>query len=148
MRRIVVLLGSVGLAFACASCTQPLQSDRTVRLVGPAGENVRVAVEIADEDQERVRGLMFRSSLPEGYGMLFVVPREQVLSFWMKDTAMPLDVLFFRVDGMFIGSRSMEPCAADPCPSYVSQQPAQYALEVPGGFALREGIGQGWRIEL
>lgn len=89
---------------------------------------------------------MGRTSLPDKTGMLFVFDTEQPLSFWMKDTLIPLDVLFFRADGTFVSGETMVPCQADPCPVYVSAEPSGLALEVPAGFAAVHSIGGGWSL--
>jgi hypothetical protein len=114
--------------------------------VAPNEEPITLSVEIADEPQERSRGLMERKSLPENHGMLFLFPEEQELSFWMKNTLIPLDILFFDHRGVFVSSHSMEPCRGDPCPLYGSDAPASMALEVPQGSLDEHGVGSGWRI--
>lgn len=78
---------------------------------------------------------MGRTSMSPGImGMLFVFDTAQERSFWMKNTLMPLDILFFAANGTFVSWQRMDPCKADPCPSYYSNGSAQYALEVPAGF--------------
>ncbi len=114
------------------------------KLQGPSGETVSITVEIADDDAERSRGLMGRTSLPKGEGMLFVFEENLPLNFWMKNTLLPLDILFFDVKGAFISRTTMTPCAADPCPLYPSRIPAAFALEVQAKDSLLQGVGKGW----
>jgi uncharacterized membrane protein (UPF0127 family) len=116
-----------------------------VRLVSPAGEIFSLPVEIADEPGKWSRGLMFRDSLVGG--MLFVFPDEEPRSFWMKNTRIPLDILYFDADGNLDSVRSMRPCKKDPCPMYRSAGPARFALEVNAGVAEEHGVGVGWRLE-
>ncbi len=71
---------------------------QTIEIVTKKGVHV-FAVELAENDEERARGLMFRTELPEGRGMLFDFQREQDTSFWMKNTPLPLDIIFIRSDG-------------------------------------------------
>ena len=78
--------------------------------------------------------------------MLFIFEKPQILSFWMKSTVIPLDILFFDEGGKLVSTATMEPCAADPCQTYPSAAEAQYALEVPAGFSEQHGIGEGWRV--
>lgn len=107
-----------------------------------------VTVEIADEPAERERGLMHRTELPEDMGMLFIFEREQPLAFWMKNTLIPLDILYFDAGGQWVSSVTMEPCIKDPCRTYPAEGPAQYALEVNKGYVLAHGIGEGWTLNL
>lgn len=90
---------------------------------------------------------MFRESLPEGQGMLFVFDQPMPLAFWMKNTLIPLDILYFDAGGELVSALTMEPCTADPCPSYPSGESAKFALEVSAGFNQQHGVGEGWRME-
>lgn len=120
-----------------------------VTLVSPDGERRVLHVELARTPAERERGLMGRKKLPEDAGMLFVFPAPQPLFFWMKDTLIPLDVVYFDAEGRFVSAAAMEPCPpASPCPSYASTHAALYALEVKGGSAAQWGVGEGWKLEV
>jgi hypothetical protein len=103
--------------------------------------------EIAATPEARALGLMFRRHLNEDYGMLFVFPVEEIQSFWMKNTLIPLDMIFINGEQLIVDLvHSAQPCAADPCPSYVSACPARYVLEVAGGLARRLNLQVGDRI--
>jgi uncharacterized protein len=121
---------------------------RTVTIDASGGEEVEVRVEIADTDPERQRGLMGRTALPEDQGMLFVFGGEQELSFWMKNTLIPLSIAFFDAGGDLVARLDMEPCPADPCPVYDPGESYRVALEVNQGFFAEIGLDPGWRIEL
>ena len=105
----------------------------------------RFQVEIADDDQERARGLMFRDRLEPGHGMLFIHEREEPQAYWMKNTRIPLDILYF--DGrrrLVAQQRNVPPCSAgDRCPAYPSHRPARYVLELTAGEAARLGLEEG-----
>jgi uncharacterized membrane protein (UPF0127 family) len=105
-------------------------------------------VEIADEPQEQAQGLMGRTELASDSGMLFIFAEPRVLSFWMKNTLIPLDILFFDAQGGFVAAKSMAPCERDPCMTYSSGKRAKYALEVNEGFLGEEGIGAGWELRM
>jgi len=118
-------------------------------LVGPcrAGESwVEVAgqryyVEIADDDEERARGLMFRDELGTGEGMFFIWRRPAPRAFWMRNTRIPLDIVYIGADLKIVGwSLNTPPCRTRRCPSYPSGAPAQYVLEVNAGEMERLGV--------
>lgn len=90
-------------------------------------------VALADDPAGRARGLMGVVDLGGLRGMLFVFPADGRAAFWMKDTALALDVAFFAADGSLVDLLEMTPCPADPCPVYEPGGPYRYALEVPAG---------------
>jgi uncharacterized membrane protein (UPF0127 family) len=104
------------------------------------GGVIPIHAELARTDAERSQGLMNRPSLPDGEGMLFVFEREQILSFWMKNTLIPLSIAFIRTDGRIIEIRDMR--ALD-ITTVRSARSARYALEVPQGWFARMGIETG-----
>ena len=109
------------------------------------GQTVKLQVEIADNDAERQRGLMGRTALGEDRGMLFVFDSEQTLSFWMKDTLIPLSVAYLDSEGRIIDIQDMQPLDET---SHPSAEPAQYALEVNQGFYEEHGVKVGDRVDL
>lgn len=129
---IVVIAWSLS---ACAGARQPW-----VEL-----GNQRYAIEIADDDAERARGLMFRDALPTGHGMLFIHDAEEPQAYWMKNTKIALDILYFD-DGrkLVAQQRDVPPCSlGDGCPSYPSDAPARYVLELNAGEAARLQLKDG-----
>jgi len=86
---------------------------------------------------------MNRPSLGENEGMLFVFPDSQKRSFWMKNTQIPLDMLFISENYEITDMTTMQPCTADPCPVYTSKAPARFVLEVNAGYAERYNITLG-----
>lgn len=119
----------------------------TLTIVSSMGERVPVGVEIADTDAERQTGLMGRSTLAEAAGMLFVFEGEQALSFWMRDTLIPLSIAYIDAQGRIVDIQDMQPLDDVP-PHYVSAEPAQYALEVNQGFFEEWGVTVGDTVEL
>ena len=106
-------------------------------------------VELALTQREHGVGLMQRTELPEGRGMLFIYQEAEILSFWMKDTKIPLSVGFFDKNRRLLEIQHMQVSQEAEPPLYVSGHPAQYALEVPLGWFERHGISPGasfqWR---
>lgn len=120
-----------------------------IQLIAPDGTVHRqMMVEVADDPAERGQGLMYRNVLAQGSGMLFIFDQQEDLSFWMKNTHIPLDILFFADDGSFVSRTSMDPCLADPCTTYPSGGPALYALEVNRGEQLAGEVGEGWKMRI
>ena len=112
-----------------------------------AGEAVEVRVAVAKSKWSRYIGLRWRETLPEDRGMLFVFGKERELSFTMADTVIPLSIAFIDSNGRIVDIQDMEPLDDDP-PSYVSAEPAQYALEVNQGFYAERGVEVGDRVEI
>ena len=100
----------------------------------------RVTVEVAATPSARRRGLMHRESLPDDRGMLFIFPEERVLTFWMKDTHIPLSIAFAREDGTIVRIADLEPHSERPVSS---RSPARYALEMNRGWFARNGVFEG-----
>ena len=113
--------------------------EATIRVGG-----IPVSVEIADDPETRSQGLMHRDSLPENHGMLFVYPQEQILSFWMRNTKIPLDIAFIDGNGSILEVQQMEPHDEA---SHQSSQPAMYALELRLGWFADHAVGPGDKVE-
>jgi uncharacterized membrane protein (UPF0127 family) len=110
----------------------------------------RYVVEIADTDAERARGLMFRDEMPAGNGMLFVHDREEPQAYWMKNTHIPLDILYFDTGRRLVSQqRDVPPCSlGDACPAYPSVAPARYVLELNAGQAQSLGLEDGAQLTI
>jgi uncharacterized membrane protein (UPF0127 family) len=104
------------------------------------GSAAEILAEIARSDEQRSRGLMGRKSLADGEGMLFVFETDRILSFWMKNTLIPLSIAFIAHDGRILEIQDME---AQSTRSVQSARSARYALEVPQGWFARSRIGPG-----
>lgn len=107
----------------------------------------RIAVEIADTPQERQQGLMGRTLLFDGQGMLFVFDTPDYYSFWMRNVNFPLDIIFISANSTIIGIREADPCFSENCLLYVPAQPALYVLEVPQGYSAAHDITEGMTVE-
>jgi len=116
------------------------------RVVTPSGDEIRV--EVVADFESRQRGLMFRESLDEDAGMLFVFESEMMLGFWMKNTLIPLDILYIDNDRRIVDIQTMQPCEADPCPSYPTSTPARFALEINAGKAEDLGLKIGDELHI
>jgi uncharacterized protein len=127
----------------------PTGSDATpltkITFVNKDGEEIDLFVEVVDTPEERGRGLMFRQSMPENQGMLFVFEQEGQYSFYMRDTPLPLSIAFIEGEGDIIEIEDMQPLTED---LHSPDEPYLYAVEVNQGWFARNGItaGAGVRI--
>jgi len=104
-------------------------------------DKITFNLEIAQTSEEMQKGLMNRESLPANQGMLFIFTDMQPRGFWMKNTLIPLDMIFLDNNLTVVEvKKNVQPCEADPCPVYNSV-PAQYVLEVNAGLAEKNSIG-------
>lgn len=101
-------------------------------------------VEIADTPDERQMGLMHRESMPANQGMLFVWPEEGSRNFWMKNTLIPLDMIWINTNREIVDIKAAEPCKVEDCPTYPGGGPAQFVLELNQGV-FRGQVGD--RVE-
>ena len=111
-------------------------------------DEIKVNVEVADTSEKRATGLMFREVLDEESGMLFVFQWQDYYSFWMKNTLIPLDMIWISEDMEIVDIQQTEPCKENPCSSYKPNAPGKYVLEVNQGFASRNNIEIGDKIVL
>lgn len=101
----------------------------------------RIEVEFAENDDERMQGLMYRRSMDEGKGMLFIFQKEEPQAFWMKNTVIPLDIMYVNSKKEIVKIfKSTTPFSETSLPS---GKPATYVVEVAGGFSDKYGIKEG-----
>jgi len=129
--------------FMAASTVAQAAGKATIEIVSGNGVHA-FNVELATNDAERSRGLMFVKSLPEGQGMLFDFKRDQPVSFWMHNTYIPLDMIFIAGNGRIMHiAENAKPMSDDLIPS---QFPVRAVLEVIGGTAEKLGLKTGDRV--
>ena len=105
-------------------------------------------VELAITPDERKMGLKQRKNLAENQGMLFIYSEPQIISFWMKQTLIPLDILFFDSNGQLLEAfDTVPPCTTSPCKRYTNQKPSQFVLEIPAGTRKKFNIKVGDSFE-
>jgi uncharacterized protein len=131
---------SVATPTSSPPTTTPELETATVVLETATGERVEVRAELAYTNQQRQRGLMYRETLAEGDGMLFIFPNDTTGGFWMANTKVPLSIAFIDSAGQIVGLADMQPLTTE---SHFSPQPYRFALEVPQGFFARQGVTVG-----
>lgn len=118
--------------------------DDAIWLRGDWG-SVRLRVEVADDAEERAQGLMFVEQMPPGAGMLFVYETERPTAFWMKNTLIPLDMIFADAQGVVVSVH--ENAVPGDLTAIESGAPVQFVLEINGGMASRLGIAEGSEMQ-
>jgi hypothetical protein len=142
MRKRLAAFATVVL-LACASCNG--DGSPVVVVHGDEGP-ARVRVELALDAADQARGLMWRTQLDRNAGMLFVFGHERDRSFWMKNTPLPLDIIYIDAGGKVVSvAERTTPYSLASIPS---SAPAKYVLEVNAGFARAHGVRPGSRVEL
>jgi len=107
-------------------------------------DGTRLVLELALTDQEKATGLMHRDTLAADHGMLFVFDTDDTFAFWMRNTLMPLDIVWFDATGRIADVRAdAQPCRADPCPKFSNSRPARAVLLVNAGYAAAHGLKPG-----
>lgn len=131
-----------GILFAAPALAQTADLQK-IEIASKNGTHTFM-VELAANDADRARGLMFRKELPEGRGMLFDFKQEQETGFWMRNTYIPLDMIFIRADGTIRRiAANTEPLSER---TVSSGGPVRYVLEVIGGTARKLGIEPGDKV--
>ena len=121
------------LLIGCAKNTNEVYIEKGDKLI-------KLLVEIADDNLEREQGLMFREMLDQNNGMLFIFENESYQTFWMKNTLIPLDIIFIDKNYGIVDIKNAIPCEKDPCSLYKSTKPSKYVLEVNGNFIAKNSI--------
>jgi uncharacterized protein len=134
-------------AAAPAPTPAPASAASGPRIEMPSGAVYRIELALTPEDQ--AQGLMYRESLPAQTGMLFVFDAPGEHHFWMKNTMIPLDMIWLDDAGkvLFV-SADTPPCKADPCATYGPSAPARQVLEIAGGMAAREKLTVGSTLKI
>lgn len=146
---IVVLIALLGFLALFFGFVPTAFTYHELVLANRRGGDVVFQVRIADDDDERRRGLQQVDYLGEREGMWFIFPNSAPRNFWMKDTLIPLDIVFLDSNSTIISFHlNVPPCrevspSQEDCPSYPSSGPAQFVLELVGGTAQRYGLQVG-----
>lgn len=155
--RLLAALAVASMILSCehrtlpptATAGSPAADQRVREPVVVLPDGFEVALELATNDETRAQGLMYRESVLPGRGMLFLFPQPGHHSFWMKDTLVPLDMIWLDREGTVLSlHRDVPPCKADPCPNYDPGVVASFVLELGGGEAARHGVEVGSKLRL
>jgi uncharacterized protein len=137
---VVLLLLPVGIA----STPKPsLQTPVSIQI-----EQQQYQMAIASTPEQQERGLMYQTSLAKRNGMLFPISPSRQVAFWMKNTLIPLDMLFVQNNRLVQIVHNAQPCKADPCSIYASNTPIDTVIELPGGTAKEDHLEPGARVQI
>ncbi len=138
----LALAGWLALALHFTAC----RGDPRVVIATSGGKEAAFEVEVADTSSKREMGLMYRRELATDHGMLFIFPDESVLTFWMKNTPIPLDMIFIGSDLKIVGIvREAVPFTES---ARTVGLPSRYVLEITGGAAQKRGIQVGDKVRV
>ena len=139
-KKTLLILAAL-LAFSpVLSCKSKKLPVKDIKIICQDGREFTVSAEIAEKTEDRNHGFMERKNIPDGTGMLFVFERDQILSFWMKNTPHPLSIAYIDSKGKIRNIYDMTPYSLS---SIVSTVSVRYALEVPQGWYKKNGITEG-----
>lgn len=139
MKKILLIL-SLLFSVTLLSCNQPKLPTTTLTITKTDGSTVKVVAEIAKKAEDRNHGYMERKVIPDGTGMIFVFEKDQILSFWMKNTPHPLSIAYIDSKGKIRNIYDMTPFSLS---SIVSTVSVRYALEVPQGWYEKNNVKEG-----
>ncbi|HLT78085.1 MAG TPA: DUF192 domain-containing protein [Ferrovibrio sp.] len=143
-KRILLFLSLLAFALPAAAQPQPTLPQSDLVILTQKGPQ-RFRVELADNDVSRARGMMFRTSMAPDAGMLFDFKQEQMASFWMRNTLIPLDMLFIKADGTILNIHQRAIPRDET--GINSAGPVRAVLELNGGTVSRLGIRPGDRVQ-
>ena len=145
MKKTLCIFIFFSIFLTLIACKNNGLEKRNLTITKSDGTTITISAEIAKTNEDRARGYMGRKKIPEGTGMLFVFERDQVLSFWMKNTPTPLSIAYIDSKGKIRDIFHMEPYCLD---SIISTVSVRYALEVPQGWFEKNGIKKGDYLNL
>ena len=140
MKKIILVITTLILLTPFLSCKTKKLPVRDIVIVRQDGTEFTVKAEIAEKTEDRNHGFMERKNIPDGTGMLFVFEKDQILSFWMKNTPHPLSIAYIDSKGKIRDIYDMTPYSLS---SIISTVSVRYALEVPQGWYKKNGITVG-----
>ncbi|HOT58159.1 MAG TPA: DUF192 domain-containing protein [Spirochaetia bacterium] len=143
LRHTVLIMLIIAAGAGCTSQDNAPQKKLPTAIVSING--IKLTVELAVTEAQKEKGLMFRNSVPDGTGMLFVYYEDRPLTFWMKNTKVPLSIAFIASDGTIVDIVDMQPYSLAPVPSSRS---VRYALEVSQGWFAKHTIKPGDKVDL
>ena len=145
---IIIALMLINIRQLANEASDAPSQNALVTMRSSDGNPLTISAEVASTTEQLTKGLMNRTRLEQNEGMLFVFPYVATEAFWMKNTLIPLDMIFINESSTIIKIHHAVPCAADPCPLYNSEKPVKYVLEINGNLASTYNIEEGSKVEI
>ncbi len=139
-KKSLILITLLFAFITLVSCKSKKLPVKDIKIIRQNGSEFIIKAEIAEKPEDRNHGFMERKNIPDGTGMLFIFDRDQLLSFWMKNTPHPLSIAYIDSKGKIRNIFDMNPYSTD---SIISTVSVRYALEVPQGWYKKNGITEG-----
>ena len=139
-KKTLLLIATFLVLSSFLSCKTKKLPVKDIKIIRQDGTEFTVTAEIAEKAEDRNHGYMERKNIPDGTGMLFVFEKDQILSFWMKNTPHPLSIAYIDSKGKIRNIYDMTPYSLS---SIISTVSVRYALEVPQGWYKKNGITEG-----
>lgn len=139
-KKSIILIALFITLSSLLSCKTKKLPVKDIKIIRQDGTEFIVSAEIAEKAENRNHGFMERKNIPDGTGMLFIFEKDQILSFWMKNTPHPLSIAYIDSKGKIRNIYDMTPFSLS---SIVSTVSVRYALEVPQGWYKKNGITEG-----
>ena len=139
-KKSIILIALFITLSSLLSCKTKKLPVKDIKIIRQDGTEFIVSAEIAEKAEDRNHGFMERKNIPDGTGMLFIFEKDQILSFWMKNTPHPLSIAYIDSKGKIRNIYDMTPYSLS---SIVSTVSVRYALEVPQGWYKKNGINEG-----
>ena len=140
IKKLLAILFAATCLLSLASCKSKKLAVTTITITRADGSTITVQAEVAKTEEERNHGFMERKNIPDGTGMIFIFDKEQILSFWMKNTPHPLSIAYIDSRGKIRNIYDMTPYSLTPIKSTSS---CRYALEVPQGWYKANNVQVG-----
>jgi len=140
MKKTILIIATLLFFLPFLSCKTKKLPAKDIKIIRQDGREFIINAEIAEKAEDRNHGFMERKNIPDGTGMLFIFERDQILSFWMKNTPHPLSIAYIDSKGKIRNVYDMTPYSLS---SIVSTVSVRYALEVPQGWYKKNGITEG-----
>ncbi|MFH1589436.1 MAG: DUF192 domain-containing protein [archaeon] len=147
MDKKLILLSIVIIILLLSGCSKETGTNFDYKIREVIVANQTITVQIADNDEKRTQGLMYQEELGEFEGMFFIFEEEDYLNFWMKNTPIPLDIIFINSEFEIENIHTAEPCKRNECLFYGSERPAKYVLEVNAGFSEKYGLSENMMLD-
>ena len=139
-KKSIILIALFITLSSLLSCKTKKLPVKDIKIIRKDGTEFIVSAEIAEKAEDRNHGFMERKNIPDGTGMLFIFEKDQILSFWMKNTPHPLSIAYIDSKGKIRNIYDMTPYSLS---SIISTVSVRYALEVPQGWYKKNGITEG-----